>query len=467
MIYKFLSIGKSNQLNIKIFVLSIFLSSAIFILLKSFNFDSKIILITLLLPLITILLFNFNTLKYLFLLSLFTNYFLFGLYLSVFIALSLLPAFLLSYRKINLNILNTPLTIPVLIYYAAIIPSIFNSSNILLTLYLTLNLHAIVILLFILGYTLKDYKDIRKILLTFVVLVTFDALNVIFLALTKGGRTFGFSGVVFVDYSAILIVPLLIMLLFDPSKNKKLFSIAIIIILTGLIFSQTRNSFISLILTFLSVFVFIIFKSDKFRLHKGKIIRLSLSSIILGAGLIYLLTVFTPDSFKRFEELNKGKTVTIRTEDDLTTNSLLTRLLIWDTAINAFNKHPIIGIGIYSFPFESKHFYTISKRLYKSFVEGLSPHVTFIANLAETGLIGFLGFLILLGSSIITTFRSVNLAKTEEQKYYSLIILTLQVYIFYSMFLSDAWLWGQCGMLWGLVMGVSIANFKIITNSKP
>jgi O-antigen ligase len=93
----------------------------------------------------------------------------------------------------------------------------------------------------------------------------------------------------------------------------------------------------------------------------------------------------------------------------------------------------------------------------------LSPHITFLANLAETGIIGFVGFLIFLGSSLWMGIKSVNLAFSEEQIFYSIIILALQFYILFSMFLTDAWLWGQCGMLWGVVLGLSIANYKIIT----
>ena len=144
----------------------------------------------------------------------------------------------------------------------------------------------------------------------------------------------------------------------------------------------------------------------------------------------------------------------------------MTRLLIWDTAINAFKHHPIIGIGVYSFPFESAQYYTISKELFKDYVKGLSPHITYLAVLTETGILGFIGFIIFLISSIRLGIKSLNLASTEQQKFYSLLILSLNIYIFYSMFLSDAWLWGQCGMLWGMILGMSIANYKIIKNSK-
>jgi hypothetical protein len=64
--------------------------------------------------------------------------------------------------------------------------------------------------------------------------------------------------------------------------------------------------------------------------------------------------------------------------------------------------------------------------------------------------------------SLKTGFSSVKLSVTSEQKFFSTILLTLQIYIFFSMFLTDAWLWGQCGMLWGMVMGLLIANNKIV-----
>ena len=437
----------------------------LFIVLNTFQFDSKAILIALGIPFISILFFSFDTYKYFLVLSIFTNYFFFGLYISVYIAIGLLLSFLISHRNINSEVLKTPLTLPIFIYYISIIPSLFNSSNLLLSSFLMFNLHAIVILVFVIGYSMLDYKKINNIIMMFISLVAIDSIIIIVLALIKGGRLFGISGVVFVDYGAISIIPLLLYVVFSKKYYSKFFIIVALLVLAGLIFSQTRNTFISLILNALTIVIFLFFKSEKFNISKSKLVGTFLAAIIFTFSLILILTVTNPKVFERFTELEKSSTLNVKTEADFTGNSLLSRILIWDTAWNAFKEHPIIGIGAYSFPFESVKYYTISKNLFDEFVKGLSPHVTFFANLSETGILGFVGFIILLTSSLSIALKSVKLANTEDQKFYSLIIFSFQSYIFFSMFLTDAWLWGQCGMLWGIIMGISIANYKIITKS--
>src|SRR5437773_3158802 len=58
-------------------------------------------------------------------------------------------------------------------------------------------------------------------------------------------------------------------------------------------------------------------------------------------------------------------------------------MLIWDAAINAFRAHPVTGIGVYGYPYSSKRYSTVPLPLYRAFVEGNSPHETFIARSEE------------------------------------------------------------------------------------
>ena len=466
MLEKFDPFWTQKKIILKSVLSGIILMIPLFMLLSTFQFDSKAILVVIGIPVITILFFSYNTYKYFLILSLFTNYFFFGLYISVYISLGLLLAFLISHRNFNTEILQTPLTVPIVIYYFTVIPSLFNSSNLFLSTYLMFNLHAFVILVLVIGYTTMNYKKINSLIITFVTLVAVDSVVIIFLAISEGGRLFGFSGVVFVDYAAMSVVPLLLYVVFSKKYYSKFYIVVILLVMSGLIFSQTRNTFISLVLTALTIIIFLFFKSDKFNISRRKLVGTFLTAIIFTFTLIIIMTNTNPEVFERFEELGKSSTLNVKTEADFSRNSLLSRILIWDTAWNAFKEHPIIGIGAFSFPFESIKYYTISKELFDEFVKGLSPHVTFFANLTETGILGFIGFLILLTSSLGMALKSIKLANSEDQKFYSLIIFSLQIYIFFSMFLSDAWLWGQCGMLWGIVLGISISNYKIITNQK-
>jgi hypothetical protein len=92
--------------------------------------------------------------------------------------------------------------------------------------------------------------------------------------------------------------------------------------------------------------------------------------------------------------------------------------------------------------------------------------VAYLAVLTETGILGFAGFTIFLISTLRMGHRSLRVSHSRLEKFFSLGILSLQVYVCFSMAVTDAWLWGQCGMLWSIILGISIANYKIIMRSQ-
>jgi O-antigen ligase len=138
-------------------------------------------------------------------------------------------------------------------------------------------------------------------------------------------------------------------------------------------------------------------------------------------------------------------------------NSLGSRILIWDTAIRAFEAHPVFGIGVYSFRYSSYQYSQLPKFLYRKFVENLSVHQTHLAVLAETGLIGFLGFAVFIFTLLKLSFRAVRIARDEFGRRHALVAAVGVVYCTASMVVTDAWLWGQQIVLLGLVVGSMLA----------
>jgi O-antigen ligase len=197
-------------------------------------------------------------------------------------------------------------------------------------------------------------------------------------------------------------------------------------------------------------------------MKRKTLILTSILSLAVLACVIFILYSIFPLIFDRISQLEAGEKFNYGSETDFGMSSLLTRFLIWYTALQAFLKHPIIGIGAFSFPFESIQYSKIPPFLFKKYVDGLSPHETFITKLAETGIVGFSGFIVFLVSSFRVSFKAFKIAIKNEEKIISLILLAIQIYILFSMFLSDAWLWGQCGMLWGISLGISLVNYKIL-----
>lgn len=371
-------------------------------------------------------------------------------------------SYVLTYKNSARKDFEDPLFLPFAIYCVSIIPSFFNSLDIVKTLIYTFNLVSMGIVGYCVGRYLDSYKSIKKIAIVFTAMVALNGVHVIYEAILTGERVFGFMGVVFVDYVCVAIIIVLVNMLYKRKGGLTGRFAAIIMLLTALIATQTRNSAFALFGTFCLILVFLLKKATDFSIDRKKTLLLLSFGIVVFLGGITLAITMTPQVLGRFAELFVKEQISISAAKDFGQNTLITRLLIWYSSIVAYMQHPIIGIGAFSFVFESGYYNTLPNTLYKLFVEGMSPHVTYLAVLTETGLFGMFGFLILIIACAKTSLRAVDMSSTRQQKYYSLAILSVQLYIILSMFLTDAWLWGQCGMLWALLMGVCVGNYNMI-----
>ena len=279
-----------------------------------------------------------------------------------------------------------------------------------------------------------------------------------------GGRSFGLSGIVFVDYSVMAIFIGMLSFIFKKGMSRYFYLFIMIFLLGSQILTETRNTLLSLVLTFMFLGFYMIRKSTLLKIKKYKVIIIYSSIVIVFLVISSIVIINNPQILKRFSTITGNEKAFIVENNNVGVNSsIITRILIWMTAWNAFIHHPIIGIGAFAFPFSSQLYNQLPPVLFKLFVAKLGTHITFLSTLTETGIIGTLGFIFFVFASIRVGFKSVNLSKDRNEILISLIILTLQVYIFFSMFMTDSWLRGQCGMLWGFILGLSLANYKILS----
>lgn len=348
------------------------------------------------------------------------------------------------------------------IYLIAMFISLVNSSNIFLSLYLMLNYFAQILLTGLFGAYLTSHKDLFNSFKVFFLVNIVNGIFVILLSLLSVERPFGFIGVVFVDFAALSIVILLVLIIFAKLRVKVIYFALVLFLLTTIVITQTRSSLLVLGVTTLLLFGYLFLNAPQFNLKKSKVGILFFVSILFITGLIVVLLITNPEIFSRFQTLQETDISSIKFETDFTQNSFFSRLLIWSVSLRAFESHPIIGIGAFSFQFSSNEYSMLTNYLYRTFVEGLSPHVAYLAVLVETGVVGLIAFLSLwffifrLGLS--TLKKSISL----KSRQISLILLFIQVYIFISMGITDAWLWGQCGVVWGVSLGMLIANQRIV-----
>jgi O-antigen ligase len=307
----------------------------------------------------------------------------------------------------------------------------------------------------IISISSTNFEKIGKIFNIFIVMSVLNGLTVIYYALLTGKRIFGFAGVMYVDYVGIALTLCLLKILYS-SRNKLIWSVAFSIQLLALIFTQTRNAWISTGIVLFLVLIQFIFFNKNLRLTTVKKFLLSFAILFIIIFISYQAGNLNPTTYER---LSSGKP---KSENELKINTFVTRGFIWITAWNAFRDNPVIGVGLYNFSHVSRRYNTIDPVLYKLFVEKVSPHETFLEILSETGIIGFIGFSFFLVAWLRSARNNLKICKTEREFFFARMIFWSSIFILISMVMTDIWLQGHGLMLWGIIVGITIAFRKII-----
>lgn len=381
-------------------------------------------------------------------------------FVSIPVAFLIPISFLISYRNISLKDFKHANTMGILIYFISIIPSLLNSIKVSTSLLLLLNFFTTVYIFYISLVVFDNTKKIFTIIKFFLFMVLANSAHVIFDGIINSKRAFGFGGIMFVDYVGIAIIISIVSMFLMKDFKKYIFAALLIIFSISSLITQTRTSWLTTIITIIFLALFLVKNSQKVKIKKIYLV----TSIFLLIGISSIVFFYLKGVSATFEDrvTQINQLDVAFDKEGKAQNSLITRLMIWHTAYNAFRSHPLIGIGVNSFPFASGGYYAIPKFLYEDYVKGLTPHQTFIAVLAETGFLGFFGFVIMLLYFIRTTFIQFNLAKDHDEVEMSMIIFGINTYILFSMFVTDCWLWGHGAILWGLALGFAGANRNIL-----
>ncbi|HSW56698.1 MAG TPA: O-antigen ligase family protein [Ignavibacteriaceae bacterium] len=369
-------------------------------------------------------------------------------------------SFLLTHRFEFIEI-NNKIYFYFIIFIISLLPSYYNIiTDIPEALPLSLHLLFFVMIFSIVGLHISDYKQIRYFLILFLTVSILNGLYVIFIALLTGNRVFGFSGIMYVDYVGYSIIISFLYLMINKSR-RLLILFAFSTFSLALIFTQTRSIWLVTGVTLLLIFIHLFIKNKRYNISRLKI---SLAFVFVVATILVFTFIIRDVNKGYFErvEIKKMEQTDDPMRQTLQINSLVTRYFIWSIAWDAFISSPIIGVGIYGFPFISEKYSTLDPFLYETFVEELTPHETFLAILTESGIFGFIGFMLFLTTTIWYSIKNYRNSKSDQELFYSEIILWLTVYTFFSMIITDAWLWGHGIILWGFLLGMSIANRKML-----
>lgn len=449
--------------NLKVIILvSIFISFFYLIIFFS-PLGFKGIIVISLLAFFALVSLNFKLTYYIFLVLIFVPYF-YYVHEAVIFSGVVFWSLLINFKGDIKTEVENPLTVPLFLYLAAMLPSLINTPKPLLSLRDMSNIYALVIIFYatMIGFRKRD--SMMMIFYFFIIVVLLHSIYVIFEGLTFGRRAFGILGVYYIDFAGLGGIVSLILFIYSKGLKKMIAGTVFLIITLGLIITQTRNAWLSFGVALLSLFIFLIFNSKKYQLKRNYVVVLF--SVVV---LVLVAAYFKAGSFnaKIEERLNiNEQTVTLNANNPLSTgtNSFVSRAFIWDTAVLAFLEHPYLGIGAYSFRFVSDMYYKIPKSYYYVFVYQRTPHITYLQVLTETGILGFFFFMIFIVSIIRLVLRSLRLPKTKDDALLTLMVCWSFVYIIFSMLMTESWLYGQYVVWIGVLLGFLVNNSRLLSS---
>ena len=378
------------------------------------------------------------------------------------VALSALLAvsFFVHHRDIAWKEFANPMTVPILVYGLCIVPSFLNATQPGMSLLALWNVAAFLIVLYTTFAELRTYAAIRRMVALYLAVTCANGVVAIAQSVLGENRPLGVAGIMYVDYAALGICVAVAMSAVSQEKPRKLLMLLAGVIAAALILSQTRGIWIAASITLAILVVYLLVYPEMAGLSRRRIIAAATLAALVVAVLGTIAFALNPRIEQRAMELTDSRSNDVD-QSGPKINSLITRVFIWDTARNAFLAHPYVGIGVYAFPYSSRHYSTLPKLWYTLFVEGNSPHQTHVAVLSETGVVGMAGYIVFLIAALRSAFQTIRRSTGIQGKKYGLVAAIGLTYCFVSMGFTDAWLWGQGIILLGLVMGMMLANRRI------
>ncbi len=326
-----------------------------------------------------------NTIKYLFIFFILSMAFSISIteIISALIFIVLIIKLLLYPENLK-KFKSTPLLIPIIIYL------IINGFAVLFGINHIKGMHELaglmLLLIYILTYNLVNKDDIKLYIFLFIIISIIAASigivqyfhNTNLTLFFTSGATFRITGPFsgcfsiawFLTYSILVTLPLFWQR--ETSIMEKiLLGLALFIMVMALIFTYTRSAWVGTMVG--SVIIF--FYKDK--------------KILLPIVGFLLIAIFLLPSFKnRLQTLNNIKYLTNQE-----------RIEIWKAGLSIIKENPILGIGPGNYSAVAPKF---------NEPNGKHPHNNFIQHGAETGILGLVAFLFLMGGFIKSGFLSIK-----------------------------------------------------------
>ncbi len=352
--------------------------------------------------------------------------------MEFFIISTCLLFFYLNYKKFGLIYYKNFFFIVFIIFCAFLIFSSITSENIFNSLRNTLFYFRFGILVLAIWYLLDNFEKFKtiffySILITYVIVIIYTILQILFFPeqIIYHNRIVGLFGDELVQGSFLLrMTPVFVVFYFynKNSLNKNfvfLFNTILIFVFFLIIISGERTA---IFLTFMAIFLILFF------------IKLSLKKISIIILLAFSIVTLAFHLFPNIKERVIDRTLNeIFYKSDFSKKAINKKISLFseghqdhiESGILIFKNHFVKGVGVRNYRVECKK--DIYKKVGKYYCT-THPHNTFIQILSETGIIGFIFFIIFLGFvylKLYINFKDVYFKKREiNPKILILLIIT-------------------------------------------
>lgn len=226
-------------------------------------------------------------------------------------------------------------------------------------------------------FLLNNYFDAKKVMLTGFTGITLTSVYAVYQGLSGISRANGFYGhPMTLGGWLCIFLPLLLIEFFERKLLGKYYwlaGLAFCICSAGLVFNATRGAWLAVAIVSAVLLIYYMLKNKR-----------NLAVSIIFVALISTVLVNNPKFMHRLDTIDDFDKYQSNTE----------RILIWQSAWKMFKDHPILGVGLgqYTENYQQKYISPQAKEPKLG-----HAHNNFMQMLAENGIVGFAGFVIMFG----------------------------------------------------------------------
>ena len=224
---EFISLPESLRANKYLLFFSLILLFPAVLIAASFGISFKLIIVFVIFPVALFSLTSFKLSLSFFTVLIFSDVAFLNLYSAVPYSVLLFFAFLLYEYDNKAVFFNHQLAKWFYLYFFTMLISLINSSNILFSLYLMINYIGMFLIIALMKNYLNSFEDYRRAIKIFFSFNVLNGIVIIFLSLFTASRVFGFIGIVFVDFASLAILILIIYLMFSQRNRNFIISFSL------------------------------------------------------------------------------------------------------------------------------------------------------------------------------------------------------------------------------------------------